>query len=230
MRPFADLGLDLRRKLTSAQKGQVSRYHKALFGGLDSSGEPQPGLIGNRDVRIQRTKTKAMRNQAEKHLYGKRLGLPKLKGVLVDSGSKVRFTKSGVVEKTKHVTKTHLYFDYSRYDGGDLTVFLVREAKRLIARRKEEHYQIKSGDAFVLQGVFTKEEVYDELSRKAGRYGSAKEWLKGLIALKYTNQKSLAEYLLAKEEKARNASRENRNRRKRERRAANKGLGKRAIK
>lgn len=236
---------DLRRTqtFTRAEKAELSRYHKILFGYVDKSGESIPGITSGRDVRVKRTKTKREKDNLEKGIYGASLGLPKLKGVIVDKGARVKKLRGEIILDTPYLRKRLVRFRWVLYDGGDLSEWMVGECKVALKTGSEKAWQIQVNEGHLINEIYTREGIVEEVGRKASRYLShVQKWFMGVIGLTYKSQASRDEYVrhttrvkndAAKAREARRKSRERKRANESERRKRRKthpNLGKRADK
>lgn len=186
IRPFVEWNVDLRRELTPAQKGKITRYYNELE------------KLRNRPHVIYRPRSTKAKKAARKYAGGISQTLPGLKAFPIPTNNpdkaKITFTgKKGIKVNEAGSTRTFIKFSDP--------IALARDPENYVAglvkNRNEEFFQIALGLRDSL-GTFQKPFVAEAVARIMHQYGTAKDFVRGLYAINLGKQETIDEYLTAR--------------------------------
>lgn len=184
IRPFVNFNYDLRKKLTPAQKGKITRYYneiKDMTDGQHYIYRPR----SKKNLKLAKTYTDS--------------NLPDIKVAFIPTHGKaqVKFTKNQMKIKTGNVTETYLPVNKET-----LVINPLKAAEDAIKGRKEDAFKIQAGK-YEISGTHSAELIGREIERLGNAYNSgnnsAENWLHGVKAYSFQNQADYSSYNIAKE-------------------------------
>jgi hypothetical protein len=218
IRPFVDFNFDLRRTLTPAQKGQITKYHSYIeqltirphqvFRSPNKKHLKAAQEFGQHDPKNKRLKVAFVPNASDERM-------------------KLEFNKDGsVTGHTANVIIQNIRIDRVKLaraavqdeDSDDPEASYVAEyLDRLIKKGpKAKVYAIQAG-AFEISRTFTRDEVADAIQRYMGKYSSGEDnknsnywgnWLFGVNTYNFKDQAAVGEYRQRKHDMTKKAAHE----------------------
>lgn len=192
MQAYVNFKIDLRLKdYTPAQKGQITKYKKALYGysKRDASGEliSHGGLLSRATVKYN-PRSKKNRKLAEKvtgipkGIKLKRIPVPGLAG----KKHRVRFRKNKMIVETDHIIRKTFIIDPKDFEQN--TEETIREAMQVLAPSKSYRLEIGGFESAKSRGTF------EQIMALLNEYAKVKKWktpfeaVTGLVGYSYKNQ------------------------------------------
>jgi len=194
IRRFVDFDYDLRKPLSKAAKRKIKEYHDEIT------------ALTNRPYQVYRPKRRDHLHEAQEFAqHGKRLPGLKVAFLPVDGSNKVklRFTKHGVVGKTKHVVITDVKLSVSQ-----LLINPEKHVNERIAGNPAKQFTVQAG-RYEIPSPYLPSTIGKAVARLVSRYGAESgydednnhyfgRWLHGLKAYEFEQQAGLQEYLIEK--------------------------------
>lgn len=184
IRPFVNFNYDLRKKLTPAQKGKITRYYNSIKDMSDGQNY------------VYRPRSKKNLKLAKQYTDSQ---LPQLKVAFIPihGKAKVTFNNGKMKIKTGRVTETYLPID---------KMLLIENpseaAQKAIKGRKEDAFKIQAGK-YEISGTQSAAFLADKIKQLGDKYNSgnhsAENWLHGVKAYSFSDQADYADYVKAKD-------------------------------
>jgi hypothetical protein len=199
IRRFVDFNFDLRKPLTKSQQRKIKKYHDEI------------NALTNRPYQVYRPKRADHLRQAQEFAqHEKRLPGLKVAFIPTDGTNRVslRFTKKGVVGKTKHVTITDVKLSIAQ-----LLINPEKHVNERIAGNPAKQFTVQAG-RYEIPSPYIPSTIGKAVARLVNTYGAAGgvtpennhyfgKWLHGLKAYEFAAQSGLQEYLIEKQKSIR---------------------------
>lgn len=197
IRPFVSFNFNLNRKLTTAQKSKITRYHSILYGKLDSVKETggknfSQGLL-NRSHILYRPRNPTRKKKALEIANAK--GFPDLKAIPILSPAhekqRVHFDRFGnLTLKGATVDKV-----FELFNKKSLIKNPEKEVNRITNKYPSvKSWRIQNGKNEISPGV-ERESIASEVILLMNTYDNFDKWLDGLVGNTFNNQMKFNDYL-----------------------------------